>query len=72
MPFEALKFRGVGNGRYRVQIWGDFIDDKGVMDLDNMTPFLQHLKLVAITPEEVVQELRDGKDCDFIIEKRKK
>ena len=72
MPFEALKFRGVGNGRYSVQIWGDFIDDKGIMDADNMTPFLQHLKLVGITPEEVIQELRDGKDCDFIIEKRTK
>jgi hypothetical protein len=69
---EVIKFRKTGEGRVKVEIWGDFLEDLGVMNVDNMTPFLQNLELIATTPEEVIQELRDGKDLDRFIENRKR
>jgi hypothetical protein len=72
MP-EVLKFISVGDGKFRVEIWGDALLDYGVMHVDDMIPFLQNLKIIAATPEEVVQWLRDGNlDGDSVfIEKRK-
>lgn len=72
MPAEVLKFIEVGDGKYRVEIWGDALYDYGVMHIDDMTLFLQKLKIIAATPEEVVQWLRDGNKGDSVlIEKRK-
>ena len=68
---ELVKFRKVGDGLVKVEIWGDFIDDCGVMDVGDMTPFLRSLKFIATTPEEVIQELREGKDLDRYIGTRK-
>lgn len=73
MPAEVLKFINVGDGKYRVEIWGDALYDYGVMHVDGMLPFLQNLKIIGATPEEVVQWLRDG-SCSgdsVLIEKRK-
>jgi hypothetical protein len=69
---EVIKFRKTGDGRVKVEIWGDFLEDLGVMNVDKMTPFLQNLKLIATTPEEVIQQLREGNDLDRFIEKRKR
>jgi len=41
------------------------------MHVDEMTPFLQKLKIIAATPEEVVQWLRDRSGNSVLIEKRK-
>ena len=72
MPAEIIKFRKTGkDGQVEVQIWGDCIDNYGAMSVDDMLTFLQNLKLIAITPEELIQELREGKDQDIFIEKRK-
>lgn len=72
MPAEALKFIKVGEGEYRVEIWGDALYDYGVMHVDDMTPFLQNLRIIAATPEEVVQWLRErNSDTLVLIEKRK-
>jgi hypothetical protein len=60
MPQELLKFIKVGENRFRVEIHGDFLKDCGVMNLDDILPFLKHLKIIAATPEEVIQWLRDG------------
>ena len=68
---ELVKFRKVGDGLVKVEIWGDFIDDCGVMDVGDMMPFLRDLKFIATTPEEVIQELREGKDLDRYIGTRK-
>jgi hypothetical protein len=68
---ELVKFRKVGDELVKVEIWGDFIDDCGVMDVDDMMPFLRALKFIATTPGEVIQELREGKDLDRYIGTRK-
>jgi hypothetical protein len=71
MPAEVLKFRTVGNGRFTVEIWGDFLDDCGVMHVDDLLPFLERLRIIAATPQEVVEWLRKGEGVDVLIEKRK-
>jgi hypothetical protein len=73
VPAEVLKFFNVGEGRFRVEIHGDFLKEYGVMHIDDMLPFLRHLKIIAASPEEVIQWLREGDrgERDFFIEKRK-
>ncbi len=71
MPQEVLKFFDVGDGKFRVEIHGDFLKDCGVMHLDEMLPFLRHLQIIAATPEEIIQWLRAGEGSEFFIEKRK-
>lgn len=72
MPAEVLKFKSIGDGKFKVEIHGDFLDDCGVMHVDTMTPFLQNLKTIAATPEDVVQWLREGKEGGVYIEQRKR
>ncbi len=72
MPADVLKFKIVGDGRFKVEIHGDFLDDCGVMHVDDMTPFLEHLKIIAATLQGVVQWLWEGKEGDVYIEKRKR
>ncbi len=68
---EVLRFKNVGDGKFKVEILGDFLDDFGVMHLDGMAPFLQNLRIVAATPEEVIRWLREGKEGNVYIENRK-
>ncbi len=77
---EILKFKHVRDDVVSVEIWGDFLEPQGNMDIETMAPFVNNLKprrfdatgnLVPITGEEVIKELRTGKDFDLVIPKRK-
>ena len=39
MLAELLKFESVGEGRFKVEIWGDSIHNYGVMHVDDMSRF---------------------------------
>jgi hypothetical protein len=60
MPADVLKFKIVGDGRFKVEIHGDFLDDCGVMHVDDMTPFLEHLKIVAAMLHHVAHSRSRG------------
>ena len=69
---DLIKFREIKDGNVRVEIWGGFVEDCGVMSVDGMLPFLQNLSFISTTPEEVLQEIRKGNDFDRFIEDRKR
>ena len=67
---ELIKFREINDGNVRVEIWGGFVEDCGVMSVDGILSFLQNLRFISATPEEVLQEIRKGIDFDRFIEDR--